>query len=853
MIIYTKYSNDRRPELAIRTDITETDGKRAVLKIPATPRASQHIEKTARAGKALAKLFEGSPFRANRGVLKDGSLELEYLTGRTMEEVFDDLINDHEALKDALDSFLKKIETLADTSFEVTDGFKTVFGEADRGDGFDALKGLPAVSVSDIDMIPGNIIDGEHWDVIDYEWTFLFPLPVSFIIWRSLFYYIRTSGKRFWLEDEGLFEAFGIDAGLFALYEAMEAAFQAYVDGDRLPLRKLYGLISPGNIRIGSDLNLYTEKDQSFEVRVISDSGEKSLRSAPDGSFDGTFDAAGRPALELHLDIKPAVVHITSVEENGRPLERAVIKSDCLLTKDRDLISPDGGADVTLSGWGPDTKTVRVRFTTELLDPKMSGIWRRVGASLKEELSELATVKEERDAAYRRIDFDEAELARRTDIMLGLRDTKAMSLYRGLRKKRGQEDPFDRIRPEIPDDENKEIFSYLDSVSYHRRYMSLHGWVYDRLFRKEKFRLVNADGEPVKAGIARKVRRDVSVSLGLPETAMPGYEISILYENAKGFPWYLEIEDPRGFLKIPLEIDEDAVRRAAGGETSLYTPDNYDDTCRAVTLSEKELADQRARKFAYEPLISIVIPLYNTPLEYLKVMIDSVTGQTYGKWQLCLADGSPDDAVGAFIQKTYGSDGRIVYRRLEKNGGISENTNAAIAMAQGEYLMLADHDDIMDPAALYEIVSLLNECPEADVIYTDEDKVSEDGGIYFEPAIKPDFSWEALTDSNYICHIFCARRSLVDEAGYERSAFDGAQDYDFILRVCEKAGKICHIPKVLYHWRAHPASMAGNMASKTYAYERGRLALQGHFDRVGIAATAAPGDEPGHFKALYSN
>ena len=263
---------------------------------------------------------------------------------------------------------------------------------------------------------------------------------------------------------------------------------------------------------------------------------------------------------------------------------------------------------------------------------------------------------------------------------------------------------------------------------------------------------------------------------------------------------------------------------------------------------KRVLRRQKHASFAQKPLISIVIPLYCTPLPYLKELIESVRRQSYENWQLCLSDGSPDDKAKEFLEKHYGREKRIVYQKLKENGGISANTNAAAELAKGEYLMFCDHDDTLEPDALYEIVKAINDT-DADVIYTDEDKVSMDGQHYFDPNFKPDFNLFRLRENNYICHIFVVRKSLTDETGMLRSEFDGAQDFDFILRCCEKAKKITHIPKVLYHWRCHMDSTAADPSSKAYAYEAGRKAIREHYQRMGIDATVDMTERPGWYRS----
>ena len=185
---------------------------------------------------------------------------------------------------------------------------------------------------------------------------------------------------------------------------------------------------------------------------------------------------------------------------------------------------------------------------------------------------------------------------------------------------------------------------------------------------------------------------------------------------------------------------------------------------------------------------------------------------------------------------------------MENNAGISENTNEAIKMATGEFIMFSDHDDTLAPNALFEIVKEMNEHPGTDVVYTDEDKVTMDGKRYFDPHFKPDFNLDMLRCNNYICHIFVVKREILEQVGMLRKEFDGAQDFDFILRCCEKAENIRHVAKILYHWRNHPASTAGNPESKMYAYEAGRNAVQAHYDRIGMKAEVSMTEQWGRYR-----
>ena len=261
----------------------------------------------------------------------------------------------------------------------------------------------------------------------------------------------------------------------------------------------------------------------------------------------------------------------------------------------------------------------------------------------------------------------------------------------------------------------------------------------------------------------------------------------------------------------------------------------YDRWFRDHAVTAEELEKQRSETFAYAPKISVIVPVYHTPKAFLKQMIGSLQDQSYKNWELCLADGGTDDQIVERIVKKYMErDARIRYKRLTENKGIAGNTNEAMTLATGEWIALLDHDDILTPDALYEVVKAINEHPDAEAIYSDEDKVSMDLKTYFEPHFKSDFNPDLLRSNNYICHLFTAKKSLVDTVGWFNSEFDGSQDYDFILRCTERAKETYHIPKVLYHWRMHQNSTAADPESKLYCFEAGKHAIEAHLKRLGL-------------------
>ena len=266
-------------------------------------------------------------------------------------------------------------------------------------------------------------------------------------------------------------------------------------------------------------------------------------------------------------------------------------------------------------------------------------------------------------------------------------------------------------------------------------------------------------------------------------------------------------------------------------------------------LSDQEYEKEKKTKFRKRPKISIVVPLYNTNTDFFRELLYSIHLQTYSNWELCLADGSKEKLTQ--IEKMCENDKRIKYRFLNENKGISGNTNEAIKMATGDFIALLDHDDMLSLDALYEIVKAINENKNVDFIYSDEDKFHFIDEPRFMPHFKPDFAPDTLRANNYICHFSVAKKSLLESVGLFNSEFDGAQDYDLILRVTEKAKKIVHIPKILYHWRVHPSSTAMNTEAKPYAFEAGKKAILSHLERIGLKGKVSDGINTGTYVIDY--
>ena len=272
-----------------------------------------------------------------------------------------------------------------------------------------------------------------------------------------------------------------------------------------------------------------------------------------------------------------------------------------------------------------------------------------------------------------------------------------------------------------------------------------------------------------------------------------------------------------------------------------------------ITLKERDI--QLHKQFDEKITFSILVPMYETPKQFAEEMIQSVLAQTYGEFELILADASESDSVERIVRSF--SDCRIRYFRLNKNDGISENTNQALAAAGGEYIGLLDHDDLLTENALYEMAKQIENGKQNDrtyaFLYSDEDKCDTEAKNYYDPNIKPEFNYDLLLSNNYICHFLVMKKELMQQLGF-RKEYDGAQDYDLILRAVhhKSASEIIgHIPMVLYHWRCHESSTASNPQSKQYAYEAGKKVIEDFLKSEGIGAIVTDTKHNGFYRIEY--
>lgn len=402
------------------------------------------------------------------------------------------------------------------------------------------------------------------------------------------------------------------------------------------------------------------------------------------------------------------------------------------------------------------------------------------------------------------------------------------------------------------------------------------GWAVSSVTENEiEITVTDEKKEPVDAIVTWAARPDVGLAkYGDPKAGHVGIFLEIPFRGQHLVTVHFKEKNAQGNViteqSLPLNPALIAVRKFLKESKAQYVSTkksliwlkkkltrkeyaDYDTWLRIMRVSRQELFAQRKTKFSYAPKFSVVVPLYHTPAKFLKDLVRSMMYQSYANWELCLVNASPEDVhLTSLLENWAMRDKRIRVIRLEKNLGIAQNTNAGIAASTGEFIAFLDHDDFLEPDALFCYADALNKDKTIDVFYSDEDKTDEYAAHYFYPHFKSDFNIDLLHANNYMCHFLAVRKSLVDTVGGLNEKFDGAQDYDFVLRLTENTQKIYHCPRILYHWRCSNQSTAANQGNKMYAIHAGKAALNAHYKRIGWNARAQEGAVDGWYQTKFT-
>ena len=446
---------------------------------------------------------------------------------------------------------------------------------------------------------------------------------------------------------------------------------------------------------------------------------------------------------------------------------------------------------------------------------------------------EYEQLKKDFDALHKRY-VDARQVAiERSEMAARLASNKTMLVYRKAQVKTGKGDPFAQLRPLLTQAEAKMVCN-IDHLAYRRGDVVIRGWAFDMqgvvppLMVRDRSRIL-----PIQENWYP--RTDVNDQLSLPEEMCTGFSVRIHLKDIRHETILFEFENEFGYVAKEVKVllkEKDRRAYLEKNAHPVYAMDSagYDDWFHDHMVSEEELLRQSRRKLPYMPLISIVIPLFNTPERFLDELMESLLGQSYRNIEICLADGSTSPEPGRIIAEKYQSDPRVRYQKLAVNAGISGNTNEAIKMAKGEFILLSDHDDTLEKNAVYEIVYAMNRDHTIDVVYTDEDKLMYSAGVYYSPNFKPDYNPDMLYHNNYICHMLAVRRSLLMSLEFDNPAFEGAQDHHLTLQAVE---------------------IRCLQSTKMYAYENGRRAIEAHYKRVGIPARVELAEDIGSYRTVY--
>lgn len=759
-IIYSKYSNERSEKFKIRTYIVEDlEGKKLVYKLPLTQEAHTHINNIDTYCGLLSEAYRGSNVCINKCCKKGNGLEFEYIEGNTLEEELDKVLSrkDYQQLIEKLKEYVSIIgKGIDEKNFEPTEKFVKIFGKVNLP------FSLRAGSINNIDLIFKNIIIGEKWNIIDYEWTFNFPIPFNYIIYRAIHYYIYGSSKRSDLINLELYKLLGITEEEITQYDIMEKNFQAYILGGLIPLRNLYGTTTEMNVNIQQVIENEKLKAAKNIIQVFYDYGE-GFSETQSNSFTPLADENGKISFEVPITSKVRQVRVDPAND-GSIVNVYDVKG---------YMHEYYSIDYTTNGIRLNDKTIL--FETD--DPQI--IIRNIKSG-------TTSIK--------------------IDIQVISKDT-TIELCKFM------EDEINEIK-----EKEKQIQDLNSTIENYKAHYN--AAIAQRNDLTNRLLQVQNSYNSISNSTCWKITKPIRIILDCIKKLLKSNKYTHLFCKA------LRCLKQNG-IKYTLEKIKQKLRMAKG----------YDEYAEYNILTDQEKQLQKNTKFSKDIKFSIVVPLYNTPKNFLCEMINSCIDQTYENWELCLADGSDKEHgyVKKVVEDYTKKDTRIKYKILEKNRGISENTNQCIKMSTGEYIGLFDHDDLLHPSALFEYMKVICE-KDADFIYCDEDKFETNVNIRFDPHFKPDFAIDNLRANNYICHFTVFKKSLLDEVGLFRKEFDGSQDHDMILRLAEKARNIVHIPKILYHWRVSLNSVASDPYAKPYTIEAGINAVTQHLNRCNLNA-----------------
>lgn len=733
---FVKYSNERAPQYAIRTEIgRDSEGGRVVKKYPLGNAAREHVSGMAAAYEKLAERYKGGKLEINKCRLAENGSEMcacfEFVQGVSLTELLDDCLK-----RDDLDGFYAY--------------FQKYLEYVGYNDSF------PFV---DYDLIFSNILvdkSKDQWTLIDYEWTVDVPGDTRELAFRAVYCYLLEDKKRGKLKLDLVLNMLGISEEDARNFREAEMKFQSAVTGSSVTLAQMRDKIGNSITNLQDMADRYQNLLRSNLVQIFEDRGKG---YSEDESYFVRDAFKSIDLIELELSVEgdverlridpaflPCAVRIQEMTFNGHDI----------LSDWSDLLSANG--KIMIAAEKKDGRSCPlIVFPTD--DP-----------NINIELCRLE--RQEENILYVRMEME------------GI----IMPLAQGIADYAGA---FEQEHSKCENMEARMAALTERAADLETKNEELE-WKLNRIVTNPLWKL----SKPARSCIHWAVRQRNRL------------------RNCGGLKGMLH--------KVDYKRRERQAMRQFG--TASFP-------------SQEQAAAERAAVFPNMVKISILVPLWNNQREFQIEMLDSVMNQTYQNWELCLADGSDEEHsyIGDICREYAArSGGRIVYRHLERNGGISGNTNACLQMATGEYIGLLDQDDILHPSVLYEYVKAINE-QGADYLYCDE-TTFKSGNInhMLTMHFKPDYAPDNLRANNYICHFSVFKKTLLDGNELFRPKYDGSQDHDMILRLTDNAEKVVHVPRLMYYWRSHVGSTAAGIEAKPYAIQAAKEAVSEHLGKNGF-------------------
>ena len=756
--IYVKY-NERAKNMDIRTDIVLVNGEKAVEKIARNEEAKGHLQHIYSSFQLLKNTFDNSCIKINECKWEDERVQFEFINGDTLEKKIDEYLKTGR-YQIVLEKIKECYENIRSCSmiipFEKTEEFVKVFGDVE------VQAGIEAFAMVNIDAIPRNFLVDKHLtlNMIDYEWTFNFAIPVKFVLFRNIVYYVLSSAFGNMLNLADALENVEISKDEEKLFWEMENNFQSYVAGENYKVKMSYESILEKSYPIISIAeNAENEKERLIRegIQVYFDYGkgfseENSIyiNNKKDGEYCIDIPI-GVKQLRIDPAMEEVVIQINYIKAyDPKGLQELEPLGYNGITLDKNLILFDNNDPQIYYCLSDNVQCVKFNMKKSTINSEM-----------------LAKLKE-------------LVQAHRTEYQTILENKKReIEGYKG------------------------EIEGYKGEIEQYRGQIEQY-----KIIEKAYCDVMDSTSWKITKPLRVLVRGSKEMLYRIAPIRWAWHFFKYAQKDGLAYAWYL----------VKNKINQNK------SEEGLYEQ----------WIANNERNIECKERLEYNPFISVVVPVYNVKEEQLTECIESVLAQTYENWELCLADdASTWECVGKVLKK-YENNPRIkvVYRK--ENGHISRATNSAIEVATGEFIAFMDCDDVLTPNALYEMAKKLNEDRNYDFIYSDEDKIDDDGKKRHMPHFKSDWAPDTFMSYMYTCHLAMYRKSIVDELGGLRVGYEGAQDYDFTLRFMEKANRIGHIPKILYHWRERMESTAASPKSKPYILEAAKRAKEDALKRRGL-------------------